>query len=121
MSEPRMQNPGSAPEFSIVIPCFNEGDALPVTIPPLIEELSKQGRSYELVLVDNGSQDDTKAIIDGFITQGLPIRRADVARNEGYGLGVITGMKAARGNIVVMGAADGQIANADIVDRKSVV
>jgi len=107
------KSPTRAP-FSLVMPCYNEERSLPESIPPLAAILQKQGVDCELVLVNNGSTDGTAAVIDSFIAQGLPVVRVDVARNEGYGHGILTGLKAARGRYIGFMCADGQIAPEDV-------
>lgn len=102
-------------ELSIVIPCYNEGDVLPVSMPPLLEQLSQASSSCEVILVDNGSTDSTAAAIDSLVAQGYSVRRVDIPVNQGYGWGVICGLKAARGRYVGYMCADGQIAAGDVV------
>lgn len=102
-------------ELSIVIPCYNEEEALPLTIPPLLGMLDQASASYEVILVDNGSMDSTATVISSLVAQGHPVRRVEVAVNQGYGWGVICGLKAARGRHVGYMCADGQIAAKDVV------
>jgi len=100
--------------FSLVMPCYNEEASLSESIPPLATILQKQGVDCELVLVNNGSTDNTGAVIDSLIAQGLPVVRVDVARNQGYGHGIISGLKVARGRYLGLMCADGQIAPEDV-------
>lgn len=102
-------------ELSVVIPCYNEAEALPVTIPPLLETCKKLGVKYEMILVNNGSWDATSDIIDSFTAQDYPVRRCDVKINQGYGWGVITGLKEAQGKYIAFMCADGQNVPEDIV------
>ena len=87
------------PQLSIVIPCYNEEQDLPLSMPPLFAALRRLGLRHEIVLVNNGSKDRTPELIDGFAATE-PVRRVDVPVNQGYGLGVITGLRAARGELV---------------------
>jgi glycosyltransferase involved in cell wall biosynthesis len=100
--------------FSLVMPCYNEEASLPGSIPPLSEVLAKQGLACEIVLVNNGSTDRTAEVIDELAARGLPVTRVDVERNEGYGHGILTGLKAARGRYRGFMCADGQIAPEDV-------
>ncbi len=102
-------------ELSVVIPCYNEAEALPVTVPPLLETCEKLGIAYEMILVNNGSWDTTPDIIDSFTKQGYPVRRCDVKINQGYGLGVICGLNEAHGRYIAYMCADGQNVPEDIV------
>ena len=98
-------------ELSIIMPCYNEEATLPISIPPLLELLDKEKVSYEVILVNNGSYDSTPTVIDSFTT----VRRVDVLNNEGYGKGVIAGVKAAKGECVAYMGADGQITPRDFM------
>lgn len=102
------------PKLSVTIPCYNEETTLPETIPPLLDKLDMLDVHYELVLVDNGSVDATPDIIDGFIAAGRPVRRANVPINKGYGLGIITGVKASIGEHICVMWADGQVSPEDV-------
>jgi dolichol-phosphate mannosyltransferase len=98
------------PDLSLAMPCYNEEDCLEQTVPPLVEVFQKAGIDLELVLVDNGSVDQTSAVIDRLIAQGYPIRKAVVPVNRGQGLGIRTGLEECRGRHIGYLAADGQVA-----------
>lgn len=116
-----MESPGvsSIPngdiELSIVIPCYNEEEAMPVSIPPLLHRCQELNLRHEVILVNNGSWDSTPEIIDSFISQGYPVQRVDVAVNHGPGWGVICGLGKAKGKYVAYMCADGQIKPEDVV------
>jgi glycosyltransferase involved in cell wall biosynthesis len=105
----------SDPQLSVVIPCYNEEEDLPLSMPPLFAALRRMGLRHEIVLVNNGSRDRTPELIDKF-AETEPVRRVDVAVNEGYGLGVITGLRAARGELVCQMWADAQVSAEDVVE-----
>ncbi len=104
----------SLPDLSVVVPCFNEEDSLPLSIPPLVDLLAAQGFLFELVLVNNGSADGTGDVIDRFVREGMPVVRVDVAVNRGYGFGILRGLEAARGRLLGYMCADGQVSPADV-------
>jgi glycosyltransferase involved in cell wall biosynthesis len=105
-----------APELSVAIPCYNEQECLPVTMPALASALGQAGVDYELVLVDNGSTDRTREIIDELAAQGLPIVKGMVRRNIGFGHGLRTGLSLARGRIVGTLCADGQVGPESVLE-----
>jgi|GEM_PF-247000 len=111
---PWRSSTGRGVAFSIVIPCYNEEASLPASIPPLAEILALQGLSVEIVLVNNGSTDGTGRAIDQLIALGLPVMRVDVPRNEGYGFGILSGLRAAGGRCLGYMCADGQVAPEDV-------
>ena len=101
-------------DFSLVVPCYNEEDTLPRTIPPLLEAVRAESIRFEMILVRNGSRDETGRIIESFIVAGHPVRKVDVETNIGYGWGLIQGMRQARGTYVGFMGCDGQIKPADV-------
>jgi glycosyltransferase involved in cell wall biosynthesis len=103
------------PDLSLVIPCYNEAAALPKTIPPLVDAFQKANVRFELILVDNGSRDSTGQVIDSFIESGMPVVKAVVPVNKGFGYGILTGFRAATGNYIGYLCADGQVRAEDVL------
>ena len=103
------------PDVSIVIPCYNEEHCLGTTIPPLVQAFQNVGIGLELVVVDNGSTDQTGTIIDDLALRGLPIRKLTLERNQGYGVGILRGFELCRSRVVGFTHADGQVAPEDVV------
>lgn len=52
--------------ISLVIPCFNEEDAIPVFLARVVPIMEATGHDYEMVFVDDGSRDKTVADLAGF-------------------------------------------------------
>ena len=96
-------------ELSLVLPCYNEAEGLPGAVLPLMAAVGSLGVPFEVILVDNGSVDATRAAIDRLAGEDPRIRRMDVAVNRGYGRGVLAGLAAARGSRVAFLGADGQV------------
>ena len=93
------------PKLSLVIPCYNEAANLPL----LVERCGVvfQGRDdVEVVLVDNGSTDDSPAILAELLQDHGFIRSVRVEENQGYGHGILTGLRAAQGEILAWTHAD---------------
>ena len=59
MAEPLTPPPAASPELSVVVPLFNEEASVPHLVRQLLAALRPLGRSFELVLVDDGSRDAT--------------------------------------------------------------
>lgn len=91
--------------LSIVIPAFNEADGL----GQVLDELSRAAndRCLEVLVVDDGSTDGTGRTAEGFAGV-LPVRVISHPMTRGYGAALKTGIRAARGEIVVTMDADGQ-------------
>lgn len=104
------------PELSIVVPCYNEEG----NIPGLIERFARTlagNQAIELVLVDNGSTDTTGALIEREIkTREMSrARKVLVPKNQGYGFGILSGLREARGNVLAWTHADLQTDPADVL------
>jgi glycosyltransferase involved in cell wall biosynthesis len=97
------------------MPCYNESENVPHTVPRLIRAFSNMDVRYEIVTVDNGSKDDTWQKLQ-VLAEKYPgiVRPVQVQTNIGFGNGVITGMKAATGLWIGTIAADGQVDAEDL-------
>lgn len=89
----------NAPSFELVIPCFNEADSLRSLIETTVRAASNMGltpRSFQLVLVDNGSQDGTSIVLKELQEKdwGYWFRVVQLKENQGYGGGIFEGLKA---------------------------
>lgn len=89
--------------ISVVIPAFNEDARIRPTVLALHQVL--QGQAFELVVVDDGSTDDTVAVVEGLGLPQVRVLRAPSNRGKGHALRI--GMLAARGELRVFCDADG--------------
>jgi glycosyltransferase involved in cell wall biosynthesis len=96
-------------EISVVLPCYNEEDAIGLVIDDVKRVMDETEYEYELLVVDDASTDRTADIAEA--KGGRLIRRAV---NGGSGAARKTGIRHARGDIIVMLDADGTYAAADI-------
>ncbi len=110
-----MNRPHEEPELSLVMPCYNEQETIPFTIPPLLAAFEKAGIRLELVACDNGSTDKTGAIIEEFIAKGHAIVHHKVTLNLGYGNGILQGLSRCSAPWVGSICADGQVDPEDVV------
>jgi glycosyltransferase involved in cell wall biosynthesis len=110
-----MNRTTGVPDLSLAMPCYNEQDCLPLTVPALVDAFQKAEIDLEVVLVDNGSTDRTSAVIDELIARGLPVVKAVVPVNRGQGLGIRTGLNACRGRHIGYLAADGQVGTESVL------
>jgi len=100
---------------SVVLPCYNEASCLKTTVPRLADAFAKTGDDFEIILVNNGSTDDSGQVIDELAATNPAVRKATVKINRGQGLGIRTGLNASRGHIVGYVNADGQVLPEDVV------
>jgi glycosyltransferase involved in cell wall biosynthesis len=101
------------PELSLVIPCYNEEKNIKSVAGSLIGALNKSGIDYELVLVDNGSNDNTNKEIRKLAGRNRRIKVSVVRKNQGYGFGVMAGLNQANGRFIGWTCADGQVSPGD--------
>ncbi len=95
------------PEISIVIPAFNESENLNVIIPGLISFFEAEGRpSFELCIVDDGSDDRTLSLLRAWNKRDLRVRYLSLAKNCGQVLAIVAGLHSAKGRAVIMMDAD---------------
>lgn len=100
----------TGPTFSVVVPCYNEEAAIEDTVE-LIHESIKERLGYEIVVVDDGSTDETSAILQNISGRYHNLKIINHHRNRGYGAALKTGIRAARGEYMVITDADGTYPN----------
>ena len=97
------------PDLSVVIPIYNEASNLEPLHQELTEVLTQWGRPYELILVDDGSRDESFAILTR-LQRGDPRTRViQFRRNFGQTAAFAAGFAAARGQLIV--TSDGDLQN----------
>jgi dolichyl-phosphate beta-glucosyltransferase len=96
----------SNPELSVVIPCYNEEQRLPRTIEQVERYLGSSGVAYELILVDDGSIDGTRTIMNAAAERNPAVRLETLPHNRGKGRALAEGVAAARGREILISDAD---------------
>ncbi|HEX7044658.1 MAG TPA: glycosyltransferase family 2 protein [Burkholderiales bacterium] len=90
------------PCLSVVVPLFREGGQVTHTIAAIVDVLTSLGTTFELILVDDGSPDDTWQAITGAASTYPFIRAARLSRNFGKEASVCAGLEMSRGDAVVV-------------------
>jgi len=101
------------PSVSVVVPVNNEAE----NIPPLLAEIEDALRdrpSYEVIFVNDGSTDDTEAVLDRLMASRTWLRQIKHDRASGKSAALRSGARAARSPIIVILDGDGQNNPADI-------
>jgi dolichyl-phosphate beta-glucosyltransferase len=96
-------------DLSIVVPAYNESQRLPPTLAKLDAFLKTQPLRYEIVVVDDGSKDNTCDVVTEHMKSIAGLRLVRQVPNRGKGAAVRLGMLQARGQIRVMCDADGSM------------
>lgn len=101
-------NDRSRPFASVVIPVFREGENLLKVLSQIDEHLAEAEMPFELVLVDDGSPDNSWDVIERASRQFPRLRAARLSRNFGKESALCAGLEMADGNLVIVMDADGQ-------------
>ena len=101
-------------KLSLVIPCFNESENLS-TLLDKCYLLSKK-INLELIIVNNGSQDNSSAVLKRIQNKNNFFRILEIKKNLGYGHGIYSGLKQASGDIIGWTHADLQTSPLDLIE-----
>ena len=99
--------------LSIVIPCFNEAKSLPKLVKDFSKKLKR--RDVELILVNNGSNDLSETILLNLKKNYNFLKTIRLKKNNGYGNGVLQGLKKAKGQYISWTHADLQTDPYDVI------
>ncbi len=96
-----------SPRLSIVIPAYNEATRLAATLPVVLDYLISTNSDAELIVVDDGSADETASVAETCMAaQSIATRVIRYEKNRGKGYAVRTGLLAAQANIALFSDAD---------------
>lgn len=96
------------PDVSIVIPAYNESERLGVPLKTILKFVSTSGLNAEVIVVDDGSSDDTAKVAERIFHE-MPQIQSNVIRyekNRGKGFAVKTGLLAAKADVALFSDAD---------------
>jgi glycosyltransferase involved in cell wall biosynthesis len=97
------------PSLSVVVPLYNEEGSLPHLLAQLLAALKPLGRSFEIVLVDDGSRDGTPALLQDMAARTPELVAVLLRRNYGQTAAMAAGFDASRGEILI--TLDGDLQN----------
>jgi glycosyltransferase involved in cell wall biosynthesis len=107
-------SPASSVEISAVMPAFNEEGNLEQSVGRMAAALADQARAFEVIVVDDGSQDGTAALLARLKAVHPSLRVVRHPVNRGYGAALRSGFTAARYPWVFLMDADNQFDPADV-------
>ena len=93
-------------DYSIVIPAYNESARIGKTLEHVLECVHRRGWHAEVLVVNDGSRDDTAAIVQEFAANDPIVRLIENPGNRGKGFSVRNGILSATGDIVMFTDAD---------------
>lgn len=94
------------PDLTVVIPAYNEVERLSPTLDRIGAYLDQRERSFEVVVVDDGSTDETASLVRDHAKRNSRISLLELGRNRGKGAAVRAGVLAAAGRLVLISDAD---------------
>lgn len=98
--------PEGSVDLSVVIPCFDEERRLPESLARAMPYLEARPRTFELILVDDGSRDGTLAMMRGLAASDPRVRVVGHQPNLGKGRALADGVAVSRGRLVLVSDAD---------------
>lgn len=103
-------------DLSIIVPCYNESKNLERLVNAFRGAVAGH-RDVEVVLVDNGSRDDTAQVLDTLLSrpENAFARSVKVEVNQGYGYGIMYGLERGRGRFLAWTHADMQTPPEDCI------
>jgi len=99
------------PEISVIIPCYNLENVVKTTVKNILENLEKYTDSFEILIVNDGSTDDTLKVIQDIKNNHESIRVITYSKNKGKGHAVKTGILQSIGSSLVFIDGDLDIAS----------
>jgi dolichol-phosphate mannosyltransferase len=94
--------------YSVIIPAHNESDSLPELLEELVQVMQLLGEPYEILVVDDGSTDETGSVLRKLQRDLRALRVLCLDRNRGQSAALEAGLRAARGEWLITLDADGQ-------------
>ena len=107
--EPQPAPAAEQVDLSVVVPLFNEADNVAVLHRRIVESLTGTGRSFEILLVDDGSNDGTFPLLAGIARRDSRVRVIKLRRNFGQTPAMQAGIDHCRGKVIV--TLDGDLQN----------
>jgi len=108
-SQPRADSNRRHPiSISVFLPCYNEEGNIARTVEKACAVLEQLGADYELIIVNDGSSDDTARIAEKIAAQNPAVKVVHHSANLGYGAALQSGLKAASKNLIFYTDGDGQ-------------
>lgn len=102
------------PEISVAVPAYNEVESLPPFFAEMRAALEATGRTWEIVVVDDGSSDGTRELCEAESARDPRVRTFVLERNAGQSAALAAGLTQVRGDVVVTIDADLQNDPADL-------
>lgn len=101
--------------MSVVLPAYNEAPNVAQAVSQAVAAMQGIGADYEIIVVDDGSRDDTAAVVEALVPQTPGLRLVRHPVNRGYGGALRSGFAATQKEFILLNASDNQFAMAEVV------
>ena len=108
-------------DISVVVPLYNEAESLPELVKWIDAVAKKNSLSYEIIMVDDGSDDGSWAVVEGLKSEYPAIRGISFMRNYGKSAALYCGFEMARGEVVFTMDADLQDSPDEIPEMRRMI
>ena len=108
-------------DLSIIIPLFNEDESLPELMAWIERVMTVNNYSYEVIMIDDGSTDDSWAVIEKLRGQNNAVKGIKFQRNYGKSAALNEGFKAAQGDVIITMDADMQDSPDEIPELRRMI
>ncbi len=109
-------HPAVYPKLAIIVPCYNEEACIAATLDELLGVLRQVPFTWEVIVVDDGSRDQSVPIAETYVERDARLRVVKHRTNMGSGQAIWTGVQAAQSELVIYVPADGQFDHGEIPD-----
>ena len=106
-------------KLSIVVPCYNEAKNIPLILERFNAVIIR--KDVEVILVNNGSTDNSDEVLSSILSNYSFARVIKVETNQGYGFGILSGLKAAIGEYLGWTHADMQTDPNDVIKALNII
>lgn len=100
--------------LSVVMPAHDEEAAIATTVHSVVDALSKWVEDFEVIVVNDGSKDNTRTIVEEIVAEDSRVRIINHPVNQGYGAALVSGFEAITRELVFFMDSDGQFDIADL-------
>ncbi len=107
-------------DLSVIVPCYNEEKNIPLIVKRF-NKVIKKNINAELILVNNGSNDESSEVIKKLSNKYIFLRSIKIKKNIGYGNGIFQGLKQAKGEFICWTHADMQTDLADTIKALEII
>ncbi|RJQ17484.1 MAG: glycosyltransferase family 2 protein [Nitrospiraceae bacterium] len=106
-------------KLSVIVPCYNEEKNIPLMLDRFGKVIKR--KDIEVILVNNGSMDNSQHVMESLLP-GHPFARiCKVEKNQGYGFGILSGLRSAKSEYLAWTHADMQTDPSDVVRALEIV